>query len=430
MSVPAKPSRWDIDLQAQTDLPFGEGITQVNLRRIELACLLEIATGALEYAMNLSFGAMYGGVLVSLLGIPLARHARTWPSHRARHALVIVFIIIAFAMKQWGFAELGARGRLSTGYILTLMTLTLIFLVPPRTMGLLMGAFFVSYTAIIVGLPVSPSDKTVSIVNAAIVSVIALIACKLIFHSRRSDHEQKILIRDQNERLVAQNEELDQLMAITAHDLRSPLYGLRNLFDLATRRAEREPSLPLKVLHDGIYSLDAMIALVTRLLHAHAAEHGPSIAVVRDDLRGHLIAAARRVDPQAIAARITVKLVLPDQLMSARFDAGALSQILDNLLSNAVRFSPPGSAVTLACTAADARSIVSISDCGPGIEPALRPALFTKFGRGAGPDGGDTRGSGMGLFIAARLAERMGAWLTFREGNAGGSVFEMSFPLE
>lgn len=188
--------------------------------------------------------------------------------------------------------------------------------------------------------------------------------------------------------------------------------------------------MPLKVLRDGIYSLDAMIALVTRLLHAHAVEHGPLIAVVRDDLHGHLVAAARRVDPQAIAARVTVTLDFPGQLIFAKFDGGALAQILDNLLSNAVRFSPAGTAVTLACVSSVARSIISVSDCGPGIEPTLRPALFTKFGRGAEPDEGDKRGNGMGLFIAERLAERMGAWLTLREREAGGSVFKLSVPLE
>ncbi|GGI75681.1 hypothetical protein GCM10007973_10780 [Polymorphobacter multimanifer] len=58
-------------------------------------------------------------------------------------------------------------------------------------------------------------------------------------------------IRLQNEQLVERNAELDMLMAITAHDVRSPLFGLRNLFDLTIRRAAKQPDLPLEVLRQA-----------------------------------------------------------------------------------------------------------------------------------------------------------------------------------
>lgn len=421
-------SRWDIDAATRTGISFERGITLVNLRRIELACLLEIATGSVEWVMGMHFGALYLGVAGGLLCIPLAQYARSWTNRRLQDGLVILFIVFAFATKQWGLSELGAQGRVTTGYILTLLTLTLLFVMPPRVMGVLLTMFLASYVVITLGIPVSPADKVITIVNTAIVTVIALISGRLIFQARRSDHEQRLVIKNQNARLVGQNQELDELMAITAHDLRSPLYGLRNLFDLASRRADREPQLPLKVLRDGIYSLDAMIALVTRLLHAHAAEHNPLGTIVRDDVRSHLIAASRRLAPQAKAAGIAVDLRLPDHPVCGLFDSGALAQILDNLLSNAIRFGPSDKPVVLSCESDGPHSWIRVSDEGPGVSQSLRPLLFQKFSRDELATGGDQSGTGMGLFISARLAERMDAALSFEEGENGGATFKLSLP--
>lgn len=420
--------RWDLNDESQAAVPFDRGIAQVNLRRIELACLLEIATELLEYAMNLRFSALYVGLAGSLLIIPVARWARRWRRQHAQQALVIAVIIFSFAVKQWGVAELGPQGRVSTGYIFTLMTLTLIFIVPLRTMSLLMLVFFISYTLILLHLPVAPSEQVIAIVNAAIVSVIALIAGRLIFQSRRRDFEQKREIRLQNQQLVDRNEELDSLMAITAHDLRSPLFGLRNLFELTLRRSSGEPELPLTVLAQGIASLDAMLALVTRLLDAHAAEHQPLTVLVNEDLRGQILAAADRIGPLAQSAGVRLDIDLPSHPLLASFDAGALAQILDNLLSNAVRFSRSGGTINIIGRCESEHNLVRVCDEGPGVDPAQRHNLFKRFHRTEAGQHDSIPNMGMGLFIVATLATRMGAMVEIDAVATAGACFSVSLP--
>ena len=216
------------------------------------------------------------------------------------------------------------------------------------------------------------------------------------------------------------------MIAITAHDLRSPLLGLRNLLDLTTRRAAMEPELPMRAIHDSIFSLDAMIALVTRLLDAHAAEHDNLGEQDCDDPSPHMLSAARRIGPLAEAKGVTVAVDLPDQPVAAWLECGALAQILDNLLDNAVRYSPPDGTIRFSCALVDRVIRITVEDQGPGVDPCDHKAIFEKFGRGRSTPATGKPGTGMGLFIAATLAERMGATLDYRPSDWRGSRFVLS----
>jgi signal transduction histidine kinase len=323
---------------------------------------------------------------------------------------------------QFAVATLGAQGRLTSAYLVMLLSLALLFVLPPRLVALGCAGLFVSYCAILFGTTAPRAEKIIAIENAAIVSGIAVTAAALIYAGWKRDYEQKREIRLQNRQLVERNAELDMLMAITAHDVRSPLYGLRNLFALTIRRAEQQPDLPLAVLRQAMPSIDAMLALATRLLDAHAAEHRPLARLVEEDVRSALLAATGRIGPLAQAAEVAIALDLPDAPVIAAFDVGALAQILDNLLSNAVRSSPDGGTVTITATRTGDRRTITIRDQGPGIAPARRAFLFRKFHRG--DSGEDTLpGAGMGLFIVAMLAERMGAEVHCAPDDGTGAAF-------
>jgi signal transduction histidine kinase len=423
-------ARWDVDAETRTGMPFDRMMALVNLRRAEVACLLEIVSDTLEIASGLRLAAVFTGIPVAIGFMVFARSAQRWQSVRAQQQLIAFFLISALCLKLWGTANYVAQGRIASSFPFTMLTLTLLMAMPPRTMAAIISTMLLAYGLVVARLPIPSGQAIGSIVSTTIICIISLVANWLIFRARRDDHELRLTIRRQNNQLMARNDELNQLMAITAHDLRSPLYGLRNLFDLAERRAEQQPTLPLKALHDGMFSIDAMISLVTRLLHAHSAEHGPLPAVVRHDVRSHLIAAARRAGPQAEAATAEIKLNLPQRPVCALFDAGALAQILDNLIGNALRFTPPGVPVILECGNNSHAAVIRVSDRGPGIAPALRPNLFKKFSRGDAPPGGERAGTGMGLFIADQLAERLGGTLSYQEREHGGSTFQLVLPDE
>ncbi|HEY0094475.1 MAG TPA: HAMP domain-containing sensor histidine kinase, partial [Archangium sp.] len=112
----------------------------------------------------------------------------------------------------------------------------------------------------------------------------------------------------------------------------------------------------------------------------------------------------------------------------AMVDADRFLQVLANLLSNALKFSPRGEQVTLRLERVGPRLRVSVEDRGPGIPESFRARIFEKF---AQADGSDTRrkgGTGLGLSIARALVERMGGTLDFVSGEGSGTTFRVELP--
>lgn len=423
-------ARWDVSPEEQADRSFDAVLTLINLRRVEIACLLGIFTRTVELVTGFKSTTVLIEVPMMLVLLCGSLALRRVSNERLARMIVVVIVVGALLLSQWAIAALGAKGRLTSGYPMMLLSLTLLFVAPPRFVIGPLLAFFVTYCWIVSGTATTRPEQVIAIVNAALVTLICIVAAALIHSGRRRDYHQKREIRLQNSRLVERNDELDSLMAIAAHDLRSPLYGLRNLIDLAVRRAPQEPGLPLIVLRQAMTSLDAMLALATRLLDAHAAEHRPLDGLVRDDVRGHVLAAAERIGPQAQARGVQVSVDLPERALVAILNQGAIAQILDNLLSNAVRHSSAGGKIAFAAEHKVNHVDIRIQDGGRGVEPAALDHLFKRFHRsgGGGPD--DLPGKGMGLFIVATLAERMTATVRYEPAAGGGALFIVQLAID
>ena len=421
-------ARWDVTADEQARMSFGQVLTTINLRRVEIACVVGLFTRLIEMAAG--FRSPTGAVeipliLVTLLASQVLRRRNVGPW--LARGFIAVFLVVALLETQWVVAAMGAYGRLTSGYALMLLSLALLFVLPPRLVAVALAALYIVYCVIVLNTPTRPHEQAVALVNTAIVSVIAVVASALIYSGRRSDHQQKIEIRNQNAALIDRSIELDSLMAITAHDLRSPLYGMRNLFDLALRRAPHEPDLPVVALQAAIPSIDAMLGLATRLMEAHAAEHRALTEVVEQDVRGHVLAAVDRAGPLARSGDVTIAVDLPSHPLIAFLDVSAVTQILDNLLSNGIRFSPARGTVTISAGLEGADVVIRISDQGPGVDPARLAALFKKF-QGDGRSGtGTGPGMGMGLFIVATLAQRIGASVRYAPPGDVGACFIVTF---
>lgn len=408
--------RWALDVSFPGGLSFERHTALLNLRRVELACLLGLVTDAIGVAIGLRNAAFVASLPAAMLFIVVADRVGRTDRLRAQYAVTVAFVTATFISRLWGAYVLGQHGRVSEGYAMTLLTLTLLLVLHPRTMLPLVAVAFTGYSAIVWNIAVPRTQILGAIINAGLVSGISLVAAWVIYNARRADHEQQRLIR-------AQNAELDELMAITAHDLRSPLFGLRNLLQLASDRDD-QPALAQRALREGVYCLDSMLALVGRLLEAHRAEYGAVEPAVAADVVPALRASVRRMGPAAEMEGVTITLDLPDGAVVARHDPHALGQILDNIISNAIRFAPRDTVVRLACVASAAHVAVTVEDRGSGVAPGDRATLFGKFHRHASrPQGGS--GAGMGLFIADTLARQMGAALSFRPAQPRGALFEL-----
>ena len=152
-----------------------------------------------------------------------------------------------------------------------------------------------------------------------------------------------------------------------------------------------------------------MLELLNAYLGAHAAESGGlRVALAPVNLgRAAEQAAARHA---ALAETKRQRLVVaPAQETRALADPALLAQVLDNFTTNALKFSAPGTEVSLVVTQLEGGLVrIAVCDAGPGIPAQARAVLFTKFGRaGNSPTAGETS-HGLGLALARRLAEAMG----------------------
>ncbi|MEG3090241.1 sensor histidine kinase [Sphingomonas sp. PB1R3] len=140
------------------------------------------------------------------------------------------------------------------------------------------------------------------------------------------------------------------------------------------------------------------------------------------------ILSARRAAPLVTSVDVRLTMDLGDEPLLARLNDGAFGQTLDNLMNNAVRYTPLGGVVTVTVARDDDRLVVSVRDQGPGIDDVTAKGLFKKFSRGRVPDRGIKAGTGMGLFMVATLATRMGIAVRHVPDREEGTCFLLSIP--
>jgi PAS domain S-box-containing protein len=255
-------------------------------------------------------------------------------------------------------------------------------------------------------------------------------------------HEELLAINDQ---LLARTEELEaaraaaedanhaksQFLAVMSHELRTPLNaigGYVQLLELGIHGpVTDEQREALDRITRGQRHLLRLINDVLNLARIEAGRVEYALVPVRmaDVVAGVL----PMVEPQMAAAGLTCRTSVPPELV-ARADAEKLQQILINLLTNAVKFTPTGGTVTVLAERdpTDGRALVRVADSGIGIAPEKLERIFEPFVQ---VDGGHTRraeGTGLGLAISRDLARGMGGDLWARSEEGRGSTFTLSLP--
>lgn len=218
--------------------------------------------------------------------------------------------------------------------------------------------------------------------------------------------------------------ERKQMIADIAHELRNPLATVQ---------------FRLEALEDGLLDfntqelalLKSQIALVTRLVSdlrtLSLADAGQlSLARRPVELRTWLAELIAAQAPRAALAEVAVRLQLTDlpEVCLACIDPDRMTQVLGNLLDNALRVTPSGSQITVALGKTADSWRIAVCDEGPGIAPEALEQLFERF-RGKRRDSG---GSGLGLAIVKALVELHGGRVTAFNRESGGACFEVYLP--
>jgi len=214
-----------------------------------------------------------------------------------------------------------------------------------------------------------------------------------------------------------------EFIAKVSHDLRTPLTAIKgfivNLQDSAP--PESQPSL---VTMDE--QADRLIRLVDDLLAASRLQRG-ELRLSRStvDLAAVARSAAALMARKAQQSAVSLALDLPADISQQPVtgDADRLQQVIVNLLDNAVKAAPPGSAVHLALTAAPAELLLTVADSGPGLTPESQARAFEPYFRGPGG------GSGLGLTIARDIITAHGGRIWVQNQPTGGTQSGFALPL-
>jgi heavy metal sensor kinase len=270
-----------------------------------------------------------------------------------------------------------------------------------------------------------------------------------------SDQAQRISVKDLNERLPVLNprDELGLLaasfnallarlasafsnqrrfMADASHELRTPLSAIRMACEVTLQREERETT----EYRDALTIVERQSLRLTRIVEdlfvlARADAEGLTLRVSEFYLDELLTEIAR--DAAMLAARKGLLLepnLFPEALF--RGDETLLSQMIWNVIDNAIKYTPRGGRIGFALEAHDAEYVITVTDTGLGIPMDSQPHIFERFYRAdqarTRVEPGETGGAGLGLPIARWIAEAHHGRLQLRSSDRSGSVFAIYLP--
>jgi PAS domain S-box-containing protein len=214
-------------------------------------------------------------------------------------------------------------------------------------------------------------------------------------------------------------------VATVSHELRTPLTSIRGSLGLiAGGVAGPLPDKAKQLVDIARDSCERLVRLVNDILDIEKLEAGQMPLDIKPVALQPLLAKAV-ADNTGFATQHEVKLVLdaPPGTLVASVDADRFMQVVTNLLSNAVRFSPRGGEVRLRLLKAGDLARVEVNDCGPGIPKEFHSRIFGKFTQADSSSTRQKSGSGLGLSISRALVERMGGEIGFASGGEGTTFF-------
>jgi PAS domain S-box-containing protein len=225
-----------------------------------------------------------------------------------------------------------------------------------------------------------------------------------------------------------EEEQRSTFISVISHELQTPIAIIKGYAStLARPDATFEPASAHTRLVAIEEEADRLNRLVGNLLYASRIEAGGlQMEVVPLDLANLIESVVRRL--QAKAPDVTVRLDIPDNLPTVMADRDRIEEVLQNLLDNAIKYSPRERVVWLACRATGDEVVVSITDQGMGISLRDQEQIFQRFRRGRDSSTYSLPGAGLGLYICRAIVEAHGGHIWVESTLHQGSRFSFSLP--
>ncbi|HEY6194142.1 MAG TPA: ATP-binding protein [Candidatus Eisenbacteria bacterium] len=222
----------------------------------------------------------------------------------------------------------------------------------------------------------------------------------------------------------------DEFLATVSHELRNPLAPILTWTQLLRSGTldKEKTARALEVIERNVMS---QTQLIDDLVDVSRVVSGKFRLDVRPvDLVPVIKVAAESLAPASAAKQIGLQLVLDERAGAISGDSERLQQVLSNLISNAIKFTPRGGKVQVVLQRAESHVEVAVSDNGIGIDPEFLPHVFEPFRQGTGGTMRRHGGLGLGLSIVRHIVELHGGEISvYSDGPGHGSKFTVKFPL-
>lgn len=223
----------------------------------------------------------------------------------------------------------------------------------------------------------------------------------------------------------------EQFLSIASHELKTPLTAMLGFADLLLRRTQRDKSLPdrdqriLQLVREQGSRLERLIETLLDVSRIERGQLQIEPAVL------DLVALTQKlVDQlQPTLEQHSVVFQSAEQALFVNGDALRLEQVLHNLISNAIKYSPHGGTITVQAEHREQSGVVTVVDQGIGIPAAALPYLFQRFYRASNADSHYISGMGIGLYLAHEIVTLHGGTLEVASSEGEGSSFSVVLPL-
>ncbi len=240
-------------------------------------------------------------------------------------------------------------------------------------------------------------------------------------------------LRDMTDALAQKLDAIERFAADVAHELKNPLTSMRSAVETLEKvnNPEKQKKL-VAIILDDCQRLDR---LITDIASASRLDAELSRAALTAQALGPLLSSiADHYTVRAERGEASVQLQLPSEPVYARLVTGRFSQVLQNLLDNALSFSPATAPVQMILTASENRAIIKVIDSGPGIPPQKLEAVFDRFYSERPKTEKFGQHSGLGLSIARQIIEAHGGRIYAAnnldaDGQIIGAIFTVELPL-
>jgi len=239
----------------------------------------------------------------------------------------------------------------------------------------------------------------------------------------------RLVLAEQNEELRELDRLKDEFVALVSHELRTPLTSIRGYLELVTEEPAGLSDEQRQFLGVVQRNADRLLRLVSDLLFVAQVDAGTFQLTVEDvDLAKIAAVSVESAGPAATKKGVELTLVAED-IRPVSGDVARLSQLLDNLVSNAIKFTPAGGRVMVGLTEHDDSAALTVADTGDGIPRREQARLFERFYRTTTATTKAVPGTGLGLAITKAIVEAHDGSIAFTSRDGEGTTFRVTLPV-